>query len=195
MEKIEITNPKFFYLGSIAPDCAKIVGINRNVTHYIKDNEKGDYPRINRFLNKYSNVLDKNHPFELGVYVHLLTDNIWFKEFIHNYTSKVTDLDGNVHKINNEEFCKILYNDYSNLNKKIIDDYNMDLSLFYEEFDYPESNIAEIKEIYFDEIIKKMSNYVLVSKKHSYLLDEENIYIFIEYTADYCVQKIKELYQ
>ena len=60
-------------IGSIAPDIAKLIGIDRNITHF------GEYPNFNEkeFLLKYKNNL--NDDFVLGYYIHLYTDYLWDK--------------------------------------------------------------------------------------------------------------------
>ena len=45
-------NEKDLYLGSIAPDAAKIVGIDRNLTHFIKESTNGS-PDIAYFKQLY----------------------------------------------------------------------------------------------------------------------------------------------
>lgn len=189
----ELNLPKdAFYLGAIAPDIAKTIGIPRTLTHFVTGPilDESDMPY---FLGKYKSYL--KNPFELGYYVHLLTDELWFKEFITNYIHDhgITDKEGRKLDLDADTIKMMLYNDYTNLNSKVLSYYNMDLSLFYEDIQYPQSHIEEFKDEYFPILIEKMG---LISQKladNTYFLEIENIIHFIEYASIYCLDHIKEL--
>ena len=51
-EKIKVENPRDYYLGAIAPDIAKQIGINRDVSHFVINSET-DIPNINIFVRRY----------------------------------------------------------------------------------------------------------------------------------------------
>jgi len=114
-------NEKELLIGSIAPDIAKIVGIDRNLLHLCENDETD----ISKFLDKYKDKLTT--PFDIGYYIHLLTDHLWESEFAKNFLNEeeVTFLDGTKQTITPELFKKIFYQDYSNLNISIIDYYHL----------------------------------------------------------------------
>ena len=53
-------------------------------------------------------------------------------------------LDGTIIECFKEQFVNLIYSDYTNLNIELIDEYNIDLSLFYEEFQIPNTKIEDI---------------------------------------------------
>ena len=81
----------------------------------------------------------------MGYYIHLYTDYIWFKFFIPSLFEKDKLIKLNNKKIdyNDDLLVKYVYNDYSLLNSKLIDDYELDFKIFYEEIPIIE-DITEI---------------------------------------------------
>ncbi len=140
---LEVANVNEYYLGSIAPDIAKLVGETKQKSHFLY-NEREDVPNIKMFTNKYKNF--KKNSFDLGYYIHLFTDKIWFDKFLRKLVqnSSVKLLDGTIIECSKEQFVNLIYSDYTNLNIELIDEYNIDLSLFYEEFQIPNTKIEEI---------------------------------------------------
>lgn len=110
-------NPLEFYKGNILPDI-----INKSNSHY---KEKGTFylvPNITKFLkeNKIDNDLNK------GYLCHLLLD----KYFLEKYVPTINGFD----KI--DLFRKDnIYKDYSSINKTLIDEFNINLSLVNEALD------------------------------------------------------------
>lgn len=49
---LEVANVNEYYLGSIAPDIAKLVGETKQKSHFLY-NEREDVPNIKMFTNKY----------------------------------------------------------------------------------------------------------------------------------------------
>lgn len=142
-KKLNITNKNDYYLGSIAPDLAKFVDEDRAISHFLNDREK-DIPFIQRFIDKYSNY--KSNDFDLGYIIHLYTDKYWKKDFIDSVISNnsVRLLDGTIINMIDKDMNNIIYSDYTNLNIQLIDEYELGLSLFYEEFKKPKTSIDEI---------------------------------------------------
>lgn len=140
---LEVANVNEYYLGSIAPDIAKLVGETKQKSHFLYK-EREDVPNIKMFTNKYKNF--KKNSFDLGYYIHLFTDKIWFDKFLRKLVqnSSVKLLDGTIIECSKEQFVNLIYSDYTNLNIELIDEYNIDLSLFYEEFQIPNTKIEEI---------------------------------------------------
>ena len=128
------------------------------VTNYNKSDEpivyeeekkyKGEVniPDLYKFLVKYKN--DLNDDFVLGYYVHLYTDYLWFKYFVPQLydedTCMITKLDGTEVKCNGGMMAQYIYNDYTNLNTQLLDEYDMDLRIFYNELPEIKNIIEEI---------------------------------------------------
>lgn len=183
-----------FIIGSIAPDVAKIVGLPRKLTHYIPLDSTSDIPNIDVFLNKYKKYL--NNLFELGCFVHLVTDVLWFKEFIPNFIideNTVMTKDNEKVNLNGIETGELIYNDYTNINYSITKYYDLDLGIFYKESDFPNSHIDEIKNEYFMPLMKKMKEVSMASSDYSYLFDITKITHFVEYAALYVLDEIKKI--
>lgn len=161
---------KEFLLGTIAPDISKVVGGNRNLSHFI-DYESSKVPNINRFLAKYKDSIDKD--FEFGYLIHLYTDKYWSERFLANLKldDKIKLLDGTIIAYPIEKIVDLIYNDYSNINVSTIEDHNLDLSIFYESCDYPKTVIEEIPQN-LDSLIKEMGIIIENSKRgKTYLFD------------------------
>lgn len=184
-------NEKHLLLGTIAPDIGKDLNIPREISHFT-DSFK-DTPNLQLFYNKYKN--DLNGDYELGYFIHLIVDVLWFEEFLINYRNQNNYFLKNGEKIyiTEEEFCRLLYNDYTNLNSQLLDYYNMDLSLFYDEYEFPKNKIEEIP---YNELRKLVDKMGLIcsgdGSTKEYALSIENIVHFIEYSAIYVMDKLKE---
>lgn len=180
------------YLGTIAPDMSKQVGQTKNKSHFII-NEKNSVPNIKLFLEKYKN--DLNNPFNLGYFIHLYTDKLWFDEFIETlkYNESIKLLDGTIYKTSNERIQEMIYEDYTNLNVRLIEHYNLDLKLFYEDFRIPNTNIDEIDKTKLNILIDKMGIIIKNSNSlKSYIFDINIIIAFIQNTVNEIENYIKE---
>lgn len=188
-EKLNL-NEKEFILGSIAPDLNKYVNDSRSKAHFLTTAKK-DVPNINEFLEKYKD--DLINPFSLGYFVHLYTDKIWFDEFISSltYDNMIKLKDNTIIKTSKEQIGNLIYNDYSTLNIALLDELNLDLSLFYEPFQIPKTKITEISIEKLDILINQMGLLVMESKmKKSYVFDLTDILNFIDYASDKILNKI-----
>lgn len=188
---LKINNRKDYYLGSIAPDIAKQIGRTKKESHFLY-NEKEDVPNIKMFTNKYPNFYKND--FDLGYYIHLFTDKLWFDKFISNLTqsNSIKLIDGTIIKTTPEELTDLIYSDYTNLNVKVIEEYDMDLSLFYEDFQLPKTDITEIPIKKLDILIDKMGIIIENSKQDkNYIFDIYLIKEFIEKTKERIIEELK----
>ena len=115
---------KELFLGTIAPDISKQLGESKVKSHFLL-NDKSDLPILDNFLDKYQDNL--NNPFIMGYYIHLFTDYLWFKYFISEITNDndyIKLLNGNKINCSKKEISKLIYNDYTNLNTLLIEEYN-----------------------------------------------------------------------
>ena len=92
-----------------------------------------------------------------------------------------------------KEFINLLYSDYTNLNIEVIDEYEMDLSLFYEDIQIPDTNIKEIPIEKLDILINKMGIIIENSKgKKAYTFDIYDIKNFIDLAAEEIINELKK---
>lgn len=120
----------------------------------------------------------------MGYYIHLFTDYLWFKYFIPEITNSsdyIKVLSGNKIKCTKEEIEKLIYNDYTNLNISLIEEYDLDLSLFYEDIEIPNIKFDEIPLNKLQIIVDKMGVIIENSKKeYTYSFNIDNVKQFIE---------------
>lgn len=179
-------------IGSIAPDISKEVGLSRKESHF-QDEEDG-VPCLDSFLKKYKNNL--NDDFVLGYYIHLYTDYIWFKTFLPNfaYDNVIYKLDGTLEEMDSSKLTKYIYSDYTNLNIKLIDEYNMDLSIFFNEIPKLDNIIKEIPMDKIELIVNKAGIIIENTKEtKSYLFDITEIRKFISFSSKLILENLKEL--
>ena len=191
-KSVDVENPKEYYLGSIAPDLSKQVGTSRSDSHFII-NSKEDVPNTNIFIKRYP--FFKYNSFDLGYFTHLYADKVWFDEFIPSIkeNTSLKLLDGTVIKTTPEEFVELLYSDYTNLNIKVIEDHDLDLSLFYEEFEIPDTMIKEIPINKLDILINKMGIIIENSKEEkTYTIDMYIINEYIDRVAKEIIELLKK---
>lgn len=192
-ENINIKNRKDYYLGSIAPDLSKQIGLNKMSSHFLI-HTKEDVPNTEMFINKYPNFM--NNEFELGYFIHLYTDKLWFDGFLNNFicNNSIKLLDGTIIETTKEEMQNMIYSDYTNMNIQLIDKYDMDLSLFYEEFQEPKTEINEIPTNNLDILINKMG--ILISnsqEEKAYTIDIYLVENFIDYACEEILKKLDSL--
>ena len=179
-------------IGSIAPDISKQINLTKLTSHFQDAND--DMPNLEKFLNKYKNKLKDD--FVLGYYIHLYTDYYWFKYFITEFEKKdhIYTLDGKALTLTKEEKTKYIYNDYTNLNIKLIDEYELDLKIFYEPA--PEFNniISEIPMNKLNLIIDKAGIIIENTKvSKSYFFDINEVKRFISFSVNGILDNLKEL--
>ena len=172
-----------YILGSIAPDISKQIGQNKKESHFIQDNT--GIPNIISFLEKYKDTLTNS--FNLGYYIHLYTDKMFFESYFPLFVkddilkSSIKFLDGDLLDLSLRERTNLLYNDYTNLNLLLIDEYKLNLDIFYNEFRKPISDIEEIdcSKLYI--LIDNMGVIIENSKRDKrYIIDLDSIKSFID---------------
>ena len=179
-------------IGTIAPDISKLVGDVKKHSHFIDDD--GDIPNLDRFLNKYKKNLDDD--FVLGYYIHLYTDYLWFKYFIPEIIDKdlITKLDGTVVKCTPGMLKMYIYSDYTNLNTRLLEEYDLDLKIFYNEL--PEFNniIEEIPMDRMDIIVNKAGEIIENSKIFKDLVfDIDNVKQFVDLAVQLIESNLRDL--
>lgn len=180
-------------IGAIAPDISKFIGEDKTKSHFLKELDS-NIPDIESFLNKYKNNLTDD--FVMGYFIHLYTDYLWFKYFVTEFYDKpmITKLDGTVVKCSGNMLSLYVYNDYTNLNIKLIDRYNMDLKIFYNQLPKLSNIIEEIPMDKMGLLLSQMGIIIENSKeKKDYIFNIENIEKFIATSVELILGKITEL--
>ena len=178
-------------LGSIAPDISKQIGQTKEISHFLDHSNEDDIPNIDRFLAKYRSELNK--PFEMGYFIHLLTDKYWFRDYVYNYIERYAK-DSKKKNLTYTALRDIIYNDYTNINIKLIDAYQLPLDLFMNEIEYPESKIKEIPMDKLPLVVEKMGMIIQDSREEkTFVFDVNDIEIFIENTIKYIIKDIQML--
>lgn len=189
-KKLKRNNDKLL-IGSIAPDISKHLGLSKIESHF-QDNDDS-IPNIDKFLNKYKDRL--NDDFVMGYFIHLYTDYLWFKYFIPEIYEKdmITKLDGTVVKCRGGMQKLYMYNDYTNLNTRLLDEYNMDLNIFYNEIPKIEEIIEEIPMDKLSIIVNATSIIIENTKVHKdYVFNINDVKKFIELCVKLTNAKIEE---
>lgn len=186
-------NANQLLIGSVAPDISKIVGDTKVHSHFL-DNKNDNIPNIDKFLKKYYSKLYDD--FVLGYFIHLYTDYLWFKYFIPEICNNdyITKLDGTIVKCNGNMLCLYIYNDYTNLNIKLLDEYNLDLKIFYNELPNFNNIIEEIPmdkiNLLMDQVFRIIEN---SKEKKDFIFNIDNIKTFIQTSVELILGKLKEL--
>ena len=172
-------------IGTIAPDISKLIGETRLYSHF-KDNEETSIPNIDKFLKKYKNYL--NDDFVLGYYIHLYVDYLWFKYFIPEVT------DGTKVKCTGNMISTYIYNDYTNLNIEVINRYNLDLKIFYNDIPKFKNIIKEIPMDKIDLIVNQTGLIIMNSKKRKEMvINMEHIENFIDLSIKLITSNLRDI--
>lgn len=189
---LNIKNKKDYYLGAIAPDISKHIGKTKQESHFLTKVEK-KVPDLEKFKKKYPGFYQND--FDLGYYIHLFTDKLWSEDFLSKLikNNSVKLKDGKLLKLTKKQLRKLIYQDYTNLNIKVIEEYNMNLSLFYEDFQIPNTKISEIPIEKLNILIDKMGIIIENSKQEKlYIFDIDLINNFIKETKEKFLIEIKD---
>ena len=187
-------NNKLLLVGTIAPDISKLVGESKLYTHFLDGN--GDVPNLTRFLNNYIKYL--NDDFVLGYYIHLYTDYLWFKYFIPEIYDEsknlITKLDGTIVNCHGHMAEMYIYNDYTNINERLVNDYKINLDFLYDNDLVFDDIIREAHMDKMDLIINKTKEIYEGCKIHrDYVFDMDNINNFIELSVKLISSDLEEL--
>ena len=182
-------------IGTIAPDISKHIGEDKTKSHFL-DHVETDIPNLEKFLAKYKNNL--NDDFVLGYYIHLYTDYLWFKYFIPEIADQdklvITKIDGTKVSCSYNMIEKLIYNDYTNINNLLIDEYALDLKIFYENVPELEDIIKEIPMNKINLIIEKAGIIIENAKEtKEYLFGMDEIKQFIKTSVDLILSELKKL--
>lgn len=181
-KKLDKSDVKEFMLGNLAPDLSKITNQSKYISHFLKkvniNGVEHELPDIDKFLKQYKDRLDES--FMQGYLCHLVSDELWFREYIPNHVMGITedktqillrDIDD---YIPYDEFKKMMYEDYAKLNKEIFKLYKINLKRF-NDFEIEDPKMKEFE-------YEKIHN--LIDEISFYLDYEENLYAVEEEDND-----------
>lgn len=174
-------------IGSIAPDISKHIGQLRSKSHF---NDEIGTSHLN-FLKKYEKNL--NDDFVLGYYIHLYTDYLWERYFITELYKKdlIRKMNGDIVKCNGSMYKLYIYNDYTSLNSQIIDEYELDLNIFFEELPKFKDIIKEIPMDQINLIVDYTGVIIANSKqKKEFVFDINAIKQFVNLSTDIILSDI-----
>lgn len=180
--------------GAVAPDVSKCANESRIFSHFL-DDEDNNIPNIDRFLDKYKHFL--NDDFVMGYFIHLYTDYLWYKYFISeiNKDGTITKLDGSVVKLNGNMAAIYIYNDYTNLNIRLIESYDLDLEKLKNGFECEVKHI--IDEIPYDKmdlLFNNMCNIISGTKnRKEFVFNIDNINRFIGMAVELIYSEIEDV--
>ena len=186
-------NASQLLIGSVGPDISKIVGETKLKSHFL-DNNDSDIPNIDKFLKKYRTKLYDD--FVLGYFIHLYTDYLWAKFFMTEVYNNdyIKKLDGTKIKCNGKMLSLYIYNDYTNINIKLIEEYNLDLKIFYNELPKIENIIEEIPMDKINLLLDQVSIIIENSnEKKDFVFNIDNIKVFIKTCVELITAKLEEL--
>ena len=191
VNKVLGMDEKTLFLGTIAPDISKEIGQSKEISHFLDHSNENNIPNIDRFLKKYRDELVK--PFEMGYFIHLLTDKYWFRDYFYEFVERYVTETGKK-DLTESALNRLIYDDYTNINIDLIDKYGLSLELFYEEFKYPTSKIIEIPMDELPIIVEKMGIIIENSKEEkTFVFDTYDIVKFIDQTVKYIIRDIQML--
>lgn len=188
-----VRNTKDYFLGSIAPDISRQIGDSKEKSHFSINSINEDTPNLELFIKRYPNF--KNTAFDLGYFTHLYADKVWNEEFLPKITTShsIQLLDGTVQEMSEEEITRLLYSDYTSLTSQIIDAYELDLSLFYEEFQKPTTDMIEVPVDQLDLLLNKMGIIIQNAQgEKSYTIDFQEVKDYIDDTSKRIIEELKK---
>ena len=189
VNKVLGMDEKLLFLGTIAPDLSKEIGQSKEISHFLDHSNEDDIPNIDRFLNKYEEEL--RNPFEMGYFIHLLTDKYWFRDYVYKYIERYS-IESGRKDLTYSALKQLIYDDYTNINIDLIDKYGLSLELFYDKINYPTSKITEIPMDKLPIIVEKMGLIIEESKEEkTFIFDTYDIVKFIDETAKYIIRDVQ----
>ena len=169
-KKDVIKNENSFYNGLVAPDLVTDKKISHYTTETNKNNlEKYLLEKVRLDLYLKDNKVETD--FEKGVFLHLLTDYLFFNEFFEKEFIKNIDY---------QDFVRDLYYSYEMTNEYLNKKYNIDFSIF---GDRLEKNIRKNKKE------KKLEDSDLKEKK--LIFSEKELDEFIEKISSINIKELE----
>ena len=178
-KKLNNSDRKEFLIGNLAPDLSKLINQSKYVSHFLKkvkinDTER-EVPDLDKFIKKYKDRL--NEPFVQGYLCHLISDDIWFREYIPNHVVSITEDKSQIllrdvdDYIPYDDFKKMMYSDYSKTNQYLFDLYKLNLKRF-DNMDIEDPNMKEFPFEEVHKLIEQISYYLKYEEDKSFENEE-----------------------
>ena len=132
-----------FLYGSILPDMlAKSINAQtREMTHYLRHGilygVEGDFPDVERYINENKDLLPRSKMLQ-GYLAHLIEDMLWFSVYLpkiavhKDNNTFILKKNNSIHS--NDEFWKIMYSDYTIMDKHLLNKSNINIEELRAEF-------------------------------------------------------------
>lgn len=169
IEENKIKNEKAFYDGLVAPDLVT----DKAISHYTTEKDNSDLEKYLAGKVRLDLYLKDNKietDFEKGVFLHLLTDYLFFNKFFEKEY---------IRNVKYKDFVRDLYYTYEETNSYLDNKYNIDLSMYGDKL---KKNIEKSKKE------KKIDEDETSEKKM--IFTEENIDKFIEDVSSIDLSKV-----
>jgi len=166
-QKLNNSERKEFLIGNLAPDLSKLTNQSKYVSHFLKkiniNDAEREVPDLDKFLKKYKNRL--NEPFIQGYLCHLISDDIWFRDYIPNHVVSITEDKSQVllrdidDYIPYDDFKKMMYGDYAKIHPYIFSLYKINLRKF-DDMNIEDPNMEEFEYEEIHKLIEQISYYL-----------------------------------
>jgi len=197
-KKLNNSDRKEFLIGNLAPDLSKLINQSSDLSHFLKkikinDSER-EVPDLDKFIKKYKDRL--NEPFVQGYLCHLISDDVWFREYIPNHVISITEDKSQIllrdidDYIPYDEFKKMMYSDYSKTNQYLFDLYKLNLKRF-DNMNIDDPNMKEFKFEEVHRLIEQISYYLQYEENRS--TENEEVEFDDNPMDDYDVEGLKLL--
>lgn len=168
IEKNNVEDEKSFYNGTIEPDLEEY----ENILHYTDKNRNKEnifqYLKGKALLPNFLTENDINNDYYRGVFLHLVTDYLFFNDFFEtNYLATISYND----------FVKDLYYSYNLVNQYLRDKYSIDLS--------------DLKDKLYNNIKKDRKEKGTIESKGKNILDINKLDNFIERVSSINLEEYK----
>lgn len=168
IEKNNISDTEDFYNGTMDPDLSN----DKSISHYTNVKDKSEllsYLEGKVVLNDYLSDNDINNDYNKGIFLHLITDYLFFNDFFDVNYLKNTNYD---------MFVKDLYYSYSYINDYLHNKYLLGLSKYEEKINA--------------NIIKNIKEKKLEDLNGSNILSFDKLDFFIERVSDIDLDKYRK---
>lgn len=170
-KKLNNSDRKEFLIGNLAPDLSKLTNQSKYISHFLKkitinDSER-EVPDLEKFIKKYKDRL--NEPFVQGYLCHLISDDVWFREYIPNHVISITEDKSQIllrdidDYIPYDDFKKMMYSDYTMTNKYLFELYKLNLKKF-DNMDIEDPNMKEFEFEEIHRLVEQISYYLEYSE-------------------------------
>lgn len=177
---------KDFLIGSLAADVCKKEFYTKRITHFGNEHIK---VQLDKFLEKYKEKLDV--PFVMGYFVHIYLDYVFFERFLENYFEI---LEGNYYSdmtsvfrerktgdiiTARELYGERFYNTYTNINRKLVEKYNLPANFEITDEDIQRYNIIDEYDI--NNLLNINNEIERFINSDEYIADNDDIYTIEEF--------------